>query len=231
MSVLEEIVGHHKPSRSPSDAAPLRLFKEVFPSVLTGLNRALYSPTFPKMLKHAVVKPLIKKPALDTTTLSNFRPTTAISFLRRWFWVIFWKSTGFREFLSCLLTLVSVILVPLDLMAAFDTADHEILMSPLECWVGTRGVSSGVVEILPGRPTFCVNAGDSMSSCAPLPCGVLQDSVVGPLLFSLHLLPLGSILRRHGLFCHCYADVCQIYWPLKKNNAPSTGTLFKRFML
>lgn len=50
MSILEEIVGHLKPSRTPTDAVPLRLFKEVFPSILTGLNRALDSPTFPKCL-------------------------------------------------------------------------------------------------------------------------------------------------------------------------------------
>lgn len=78
MSVLE-IVRHLKPSRSPSGEVPLPLLKEVFPSVFTGLNRALCSPTLPKMLKHAMVEPLFKKPALDLTTLSNFRPTTAIS--------------------------------------------------------------------------------------------------------------------------------------------------------
>ena len=57
-----------------------------------------------------------------------------------------------------------VILVLLDLTAAFDTVDHKILISRLKQWVGIR-----------------ISLGDSVSSSAPLLCGVPQ----GPLLFSL----------------------------------------------
>ncbi len=67
--------------------------------------------------------------------------------------------------------------------------------------------------------TFCVSLDDSVSSTAPLSCGVAQGSVLGPLLFSLYLLPLGSILRKHGISFHCYADDSQIYVPLKKSDS------------
>jgi len=43
----------------------------------------------------------------------------------------------------------------------------------------------------------------------PIPCG---------LLFSLYLFPFGSIIRKHGLSFHCYADDSQIYVPLRKND-------------
>lgn len=172
MSVLEEIVGHLKPSRSPSDAVPLRLFKEVFPSVLTGLYRALYAPTFPRMLKQAVVKPVIKKPALDPTTLPHVRPTTATSFKNPWedrLWSFYGKVPVLESF-YLVYWLRSVCHSSAFRFNGCVWHNHKILMSPLECFAGTGGrgvLSSGVVEILPGRPTFCVNTGDSMSSCAP----------------------------------------------------------------
>ena len=77
LSFLQEIVGHLKPSGSPNYAVPPRLFKEVFPtvgpSVIALINSSLSSGVVPESFKHAVVQPLIKKPALDPAVLANFR--------------------------------------------------------------------------------------------------------------------------------------------------------------
>ncbi len=44
-------------------------------------------------------------------------------------------------------------------------------------------------------------------------------------LFSLYMLPLGSIIARHNIAFHCYADDLQIYLPMKPKNADPARSL------
>lgn len=54
-------------------------------------------------------------------------------------------------------------------------------------------------------------------SVSALSSGVPQGSVVAPVLFSLYMLPLGSLFRKHQVFVNLYADDSQVYLPLKHN--------------
>ncbi|XP_028272710.1 uncharacterized protein LOC114443003, partial [Parambassis ranga] len=259
LPLLKNIVGHTmKPSGSPKDLLPPRLFKEVFPTVapdvLNIINSSLINGTVPDGFKHAVVQPLIKKPGLDISVLSNFRPISKLPFISKILEkVVFSQLNGFLDeqkifevfqsgfktqhstetallkvFNDVLLATDSghcVILVLLDLTAAFDTVDHDILLSRLKDCVGIQGSAlQWFRSYLTGR-SFNVRVGSAESSAAPLTCGVAQGSILAPLLFSLYLLPLGSILRKHGVSFHFYADDSQIYMPLKQNQTHSVQKL------
>ena len=108
------------------------------------------------------------------------------------------------------------ILILLDLTAAFDTINHAILLDRLQNWVGISGTWFN--SYLTNRVfNVCIN--NHVSSSVPLLCGVPQGSVLGLVLFSLYILPLGHLFSRfYDMSYHCYADDTQIYFSAKPNN-------------
>jgi len=115
--------------------------------------------------------------------------------------------------------------VLLDLTAAFDTVDHAILLSRLNHYVGIKGTAFQWFSYYLTNRTFSVVIGNSSFSTTSLFCGVPQGSILGPVLFSLYMLPLESIIARHNIAYHCYADDLLIYLPMSPTSSDAFGSL------
>ncbi len=109
-------------------------------------------------------------------------------------------------------------LVLLDISAAFDTVDHNILLERLENWVGLSGMAlKWFSSYLEGRGYY-VSIGEHASKWTSMTCGVPQASILALLLFSLYMLPLSQIMRKNQIAYHSYADDTQIYLELSPND-------------
>ena len=99
----------------------------------------------------------------------------------------------------------------LDLSAAFDTVDHDILLCHLELSFGITGAALNWIRSFLSERTQAVTFFGEGSSTRKLTCGVPQGSVLGPLLFILYTADVIRIAGSMGIRVHSYADDTQLY--------------------
>ena len=68
-----------------------------------------------------------------------------------------------------------------------------------------------LARVIAHRATQAVKIGHHVSEHRMLQCGVLQGSVLGPILFKMYSAPIGNIVRKHGLTHHLSAYDTQLY--------------------
>ena len=113
------------------------------------------------------------------------------------------------------------LLVLLDLSAAFDTIDHQVLLNRLRLSFGIRGYAlEGIASYLSDR-TKRVSFENNFSQSRYLSCGVPQGSCLGPLLFTMYASKLFNIIKGHLPCTHAYADDTQLNLSFKLDTSSS----------
>ena len=197
----------------------------LLPLLTNIVNQSLSTGTFPKGAHSAIIKPLLKKPSLDQNDLKNYRPVSNLTFLGKLIEKAACTQLGhhiesnnlFDSFQSAYRSRHStesalvkvkndimfaldsnqvVLMVLLDLSAAFDTIDHQIFVSRLFKRIGVRStVLSWFQSYLSGWSSQVDIAG-KLSNSTILEFGLPQGSIVGPIGYSIYTLPVGDIAYR-----------------------------------
>ena len=113
----------------------------------------------------------------------------------------------------------SVLLLLLDLSAAFDTVDHSTLLLHLRTRFGVKGSALAWFESYLASRKYYAQVEGYKSSLRSLDSGVPQGSVLGPLLYVLYTSPVADIIKSHDLQYHFYADDTQLYITFKTDFA------------
>ena len=110
------------------------------------------------------------------------------------------------------------VLISLDLSAAFDTVDHEVLLQRLKSEFGVTDTPLFWLRSYLESHTQFVKLGQHQSSTVGLDVGFPQGSVLGPLLFAVSCSPETNVIMSHGVQFHQYADDTQLHLAMSSDN-------------
>ena len=216
----------------------------LLPTITNIINESFSQSIIPSELKVALVSPLIKKPTLDPESFQNYRPISNLPFLHKILEraavlqlqqylsdnnLHAKAQSAYRQFHSTETALIrvtndilravdqhqEVVLVLLDLSAAFDTIDHQALLQRMECRFGIKGPALAWLKSYFHERQHRVRIDNIQSDPVTVTRGVPQGSVLGPLAFIMYSAPIEQIVNAHNMNCTVYADDSQVYVSFK----------------
>ncbi|MGL5469451.1 MAG: reverse transcriptase family protein [Shewanella sp.] len=216
----------------------LKLCVDIILPVLTFIiNTSLQTCSFPTVWKKSILKPIpkVRKPE----TASDFRPISILCVVSKVLEKLVYDQlleylnskrvfdklqSGFRKMHSTATALLKItedlrmaifkgnvtLMVFLDYSKAFDLVDHTLLLKKLRKLNLSEPAVQFFNSYLSNRSHAIKNDNGSFSEWVKIECGVPQGSVLGPLLFSLFIHDLASVIGGRCNY-HLYADDLQLY--------------------
>ena len=210
------------------------IIEGCIPAITHLINSSLDQGAFCDIWKEALVKPLIKKKLLGTQN-SNNRPVSNLSFISKIIEKVTLEQfnthcqenslvpeyqSAYRKNHSCETSLVKLVndilwnmdrqlvtsIVILDLSAAFDTVDHDLLLDILEARFGMTGTARKWYESYLKPRRFRVVVGKEESQPRQLDYSVPQGSIQGAFLFVAYASTLDEIVDSTRLELNGFAD-------------------------
>ena len=202
----------------------------ILPSITHIVNKSLDQGEFYTSWKEALVKPLVKKKILGTA-MTNYRPVSNLQFISKIVEKVTLDQftqhcdrnsllpnyqSAYRQFHSCETSLVKLVndilwamekqlvtvVVILDLSAAFDTVDHDLLLEVLEKRFGIAGAARKWYTSYLKPRSFKV----SIRWPRQLDYLVPQGSIQGVFLFIAYASTLDLVMQPSGLELNGFAD-------------------------
>ena len=212
-----------------------RVSDVLVPSITSLVNLSLLSGEFPSNLKSAIVTPLLKKPTLCPEIKSNYRAISSVATSSKILErsaasqlndhlstnkLYVPVQSAYRQKHSTETALLRVVndlllsidsgkasmLVLLDLSAAFDTVDHDILVNRLRDSFCIQDKALSWFQSYLSDRTQTVRVFDVSSKKFPLLFGVPQGTVLGHPLYTCYSSPTYEIAKRRGIISHSCAD-------------------------
>ena len=191
--------------------------------------------------RRAIVNPpRLKIPGSDASDVKNYQPISNLSFMSKVFQRLVCQQllhflekhnllpkcqSAYRRYHSMETAVLKIVcdalsaakkgevtfLGMLDMSAAFDTVNHDILLKRLHMSFGICGAALSWISSFVRHRTQTIAVNGKMSDTSLVTCGVLQASVLGPILFMLYTVDVAHIVEMHGINFHSYADDSELY--------------------